>query len=222
MERVRIPRGTRFAAGEALGTINAQAHTHLIVGPYGHQLNAIRLGLVNYVDTVVPRIDAVSLLDEGDQPIADRAQGRVLVPQDRGGVQIVVEAWDQVDGNLARRRLGLHRVGWQLLAADGAMLPGHTRPAMNIDFSRMPPYPDAVKVAYAASSGITVHGAARTRFLYVANNRVRANELAIEHWQPSGLPPGDYIIRAFAEDAAGNQAVGPHDLPIRVVATMPD
>ncbi|MGO1540052.1 MAG: NHL repeat-containing protein, partial [Luteimonas sp.] len=221
LEQIRIPRGTRFAAGEALGTINAQAHTHLIVGPYGHQLNAIRLGLVNYIDTVVPRIDAVSLLDENDQPIADRAQGRVLVPQDRGGVQIVVEAWDQVDGNLARRRLGLHRVGWQLLAADGAMLPGHTRPAMNIDFSRMPPYPDAVKVAYAASSGITVHGAARTRFLYVANNRVRANELAIEHWQPSGLPPGDYIIRAFAEDAAGNQAVGPHDLPIRVVATMP-
>ena len=216
--RVRIARGTRFAAGEALGTTNAQAHTHLIVGPYGHQLNAIRLGLVNYVDTVAPRIDAVSLLDEHDRPIVEREEGRVLVPQGRG-VQIVVEAWDQVDGNLARRRLGLHRVGWQLLAADGAMLPGHARPEMNIDFSRMPPYPDAVKVAYAASSGITVHGAARTRFLYVANNRVRANEMAVVPWQPSELPPGDYIIRAFAEDAAGNRALGNHDLPITIVPT---
>lgn len=216
--RVRIPRGTRFAAGEALGTINAQAHVHLIVGPYGHQLNAIRLGLVDYVDTVAPRVDAVSLLDEHDRPLTRQRNGRVLVPQDGRGIQVVVEAWDQVDGNLARRRLGLHRVGWQLLAADGSMLPGHTRPEMNIDFSRMPPYPEAVKVAYAASSGITVHGAARTRFLYVASNRVRANELAINHWQPSRLPPGDYILRAFAEDAAGNQATGNRDLPITLVA----
>ena len=97
------------------------------------------------------------------------------------------------------------------------MLPGRTRPAMNIDFSRMPPHTGAVKVAYAANSGITVHGAARTRFLYVASNRVRANEMAVSHWHPTGLPPGDYIIRAFAEDAAGNQAIGNHDLPIRLV-----
>ena len=216
-ERVRIARGTRFAAGEALGTVNAQAHTHLIVGPYGHQLNAIRLGLVNYVDTVVPRIDGVLLLDEHDRRLTRRADGRVLVPRDGRGIQVVVDAWDQVDGNLARRRLGLHRVGWQLLAADGSMLSGHTRPAMNIDFSRMPPHTGAVKVAYAANSGITVHGAARTRFLYVASNRVRANEMVVGHWQPSRLPPGDYIIRAFVEDAAGNQGVGEHDLAIRLM-----
>ncbi|MGY0560496.1 gluconolaconase [Luteimonas sp. A277] len=219
-ERVRIARGTRFAAGDPLGTINAQAHVHLIVGPFGHQLNAIRLGLVNYVDTVAPRIDGVLLLDEYDEPLEHRAEGRLLVPQDRGGMQVVVDAWDQVDGNLARRRLGLHRVGWQILAADGTMLPGHTRPAMNIDFSRMPAHTGAVKVAYAANSGITVHGAARTRFLYVASNRVRASEMAVSHWQPSQLPSGDYIIRAFAEDASGNQASGARDLPITIVPTL--
>lgn len=219
-ERVRIPRGTRFAAGDALGTINAQAHVHLIVGPYGHQHNAVRLGFRNYADTVPPRIDRVFLLDADDLPMTRRADGRVLVPQDGDGVQIVVEAWDQVDGNLARRRLGLHRIGYQILAAAGSMLPGFAKPAMNIDFSRMPAHPDAVKVAYAANSGITVHGAARTRFLYVVSNRVRADELAVSHWRPADLPPGDYIIRAYAEDYSGNQAIGARDLPITVAATQ--
>lgn len=216
-ERVRIARGTRFRAGDALGTINAQAHVHLIVGPYGYQHNAIRLGFRRFVDSVPPRIDGVSLLDEADQPIATRRDGRVLVPRHGGGVQVVVEAWDQVDGNLPRRRLGLHRVGYQVLDAHGMPLPGFERPAMNIDFSRMPAHPDAVKVAYAADSGITVHGAARTRFRYVASNRVRADELAMDPWQPDALPTGDYVIRAWGEDASGNPAIGARDLPVTLV-----
>ncbi|WP_238333500.1 NHL repeat-containing protein [Luteimonas marina] len=215
--RVRIARGTRFRAGEPLGTINAQAHVHLIVGPHGHQHNAIRLGFRGYVDTVPPRIDGIALLDEDDRPIATRANGRVRVPRNGGGVQVVVDAWDQVDGNLPRRRLGLHRVGYQVLRADGTPAPGFEAPAMNLDFSRMPAHPDAVKLAYAADSGITVHGAARTRFLYVASNRVRAGELAASHWQPSQLPPGDYLVRAFGEDASGNAAIGARDLPVTLV-----
>ncbi|MCW5582095.1 MAG: gluconolaconase, partial [Luteimonas sp.] len=220
-ERVRIARGTRFRAGDALGTINAQAHVHLIVGPYGHQHNAIRLGFRHFVDTVPPRIDGVSLLDEADQPIATRRNGRVQVSRHGGGVQVVVDAWDQVDGNLPRRRLGLHRVGYQVLDARGVPVPGFERPAMNIDFSRMPAHPDAVKVAYAADSGITVHGAARTRFRYVASNHVRADELAMDPWQPDTLPPGDYIVRAFGEDAAGNQAIGARDLAVTLVDDPP-
>jgi hypothetical protein len=209
-------RGTRFAPGDALGTVNAQAHTHLIVGPYGHQHNAIRLGLRNYSDTVPPRIDHVSLLDAMGAPLPERQDGRVLVPR-AGGVQVVVEAWDQVDGNLPRRRLGLHRIGYQVLHADGRPVPGFEAPAMNLDFSRMPAHPDAVKLAYAADSGITVHGASRTRFLYVASNRVRGDEVAQDFWQPGALPAGDYIVRARGEDAAGNAARGATDLPVRVL-----
>lgn len=218
--RVRIPRGTRFKVGDALGTINAQAHVHLIVGPNGYQHNAIRLGYRNYVDTVPPRIDRVFLLDAHDLPKTHRENGRVLVPRD-GGVQIVVDAWDQVDGNLPRRRLGLHKVGYQILAADGAALPGYGEPRIGIDFSRMPAHPGAVKVAYAANSGITVHGAARTRFLYVASNVVRADEMAVTHWQPGELPAGDYIIRAYAEDASSNVAIGARDLPVTLVDAWP-
>lgn len=214
--RVRIPRGTRFQAGDPLGSINAQAHVHLIVGPYGHQHNAVRLGFRNYADHVPPRIEQVLLLDAFDQPIDVRERGRVIVPRD-GGVQIVADAWDQVDNNLPRRRLGLHKLGYQLLDANGTPVPGYEQPLVNLDFSRMPAHPDAVKVAYAADSGITVHGAARTRFLYVVSNRVRADELAVSHWQPSGLPAGDYFIRIHGEDASGNQAVGRRDLPITLV-----
>ena len=221
-ERVRIARGTRFRAGDALGTVNAQAHVHLIVGPYGYQHNAIGLGFRHFVDTVPPRIDGVSLLDEADRPIAARRNGRVQVPRDGGGVQVVVEAWDQVDGNLPRRRLGLHRVGYQVLDAQGVPVPGFEQPAMNLDFSRMPAHPDAVKVAYAADSGITVHGAARTRFRYVASNHVRADELEMDPWQPGELPPGDYTIRAYGEDASGNAAIGARDLPITLVDDAPD
>ncbi|HRO27527.1 MAG TPA: gluconolaconase [Luteimonas sp.] len=218
---VRIARGTRFAAGEALGTINAQAHVHLIVGPYGHQHNAIRLGFRDYVDTVPPRIDAVALLDDVDQPLRARVNGRVQVPRHGGGVQVVVDAWDQVDGNLPRRRLGLHRVGYQVLRAGGTPVAGFEVPAMNLDFSRMPAHPDAVKLAYAADSGITVHGAARTRFLYVASNHVRGDTVAFGRWDPSSLPPGDYIVRAFGEDAAGNLAIGARDLAVTLVDAPP-
>src|SRR5690606_25956018 len=85
-----------------------------------------------------------------------------------------------------------------------------------LDFSRMPADPAAVKLAYAADSGITVHGAARTRFLYLASNRVRADEATPDAWRPDALPPGDYIVRAHGEDAAGNRAIGSTDLPVRI------
>ena len=218
--RVRIARGTRFRPGDALGTINAQAHVHLIVGPNGYQHNAIGLGFRDYRDTVPPRIDRVFLLDAQDLPKTRRERDRVVVPR-AGGVQVVVDAWDQVDDNLPRRRLGLHRVGYQVLRADGTPVPGFEQPRMNIDFSRMPAHRDAVKVAYAANSGITVHGAARTRFLYVVSNVVRADELAVAHWQPAALPAGDYIIRAHGEDASGNRAVGARDLPVTLVDARP-
>lgn len=215
---VRVMRGTRFRPGDALGTVNAQAHTHLIVGPHGHQRNAIGLGFRHYVDTVAPRIDGVYLLDARDRPIDARVDGRVQLPR-QAGVQVVVDAWDQVDGNLPRRRLGLHRVGYQLLHADGRPVAGFGPPRMQIDFARMPAHPQAVKVAYAAASGITVHGAARTRFLYVASNHVRAGEVAVGGLDTSALAPGDYLLRALAEDAAGNRATGRTDLPLRVLAS---
>ncbi|UNK42627.1 gluconolaconase [Luteimonas sp. S4-F44] len=212
--RVRIARGTRLRAGDAIGTINAQAHVHLMVGPPGYQRNAIGLGFRHFVDTVAPRIDDLALLDASDRPIVEREDGRLRVPREGGGVQIVVEAWDQVDGNLPRRRLGLHALGWQLLTADGTPLPGFETPMMTIDFDRMPPHREAVRVAYAADSGITVHGASRTRFRYAVNNVVRDGRLEPALWDPATLTGGDYVLRAVVRDASGNTAT--RELPLRL------
>ncbi|MDR7191965.1 gluconolaconase [Luteimonas terrae] len=212
--RVRIPRGMHVRAGDAIGTINAQAHVHLVVGPSGYQRNAVALGFRNFVDTVAPRIDAIELRDALDAPLTTRENGRIVVPRASGGLQIVVEAWDQVDGNLARRRLGLHALGYQILTADGTPASGFEVPRMTIVFDRMPPHREAVRVAYAGDSGITVHGAARTRFRYVVTNTVRDGRLEPGLWDAAALPAGDYIVRITARDASGNAALANRDLAV--------
>ncbi len=214
LERVRVRRGTRFRAGDALGSINNQAHVHLAVGPSGYERNAVRLGFANYADHYRPKIDDIFLLDAHDRRLAQRLGGRLLVPREGDGVQIVVEAWDQVDRNLPRRRLGLYALGYQVLDAGGTPLPGYEAPRMNIEFNRMPPQGEAVKAAYAPDSGITVHGSAVTRFQYVLTNTVRDGLLATGLWQPSELPAGDYILRITARDYSGNEAEAGRELPI--------
>jgi hypothetical protein len=212
-ERMRVRRGTRFQAGDVLGTINRMAHVHLSVGAGGFERNAVALGFNGYADHYPPQIDGIALLDASDTPLARRADGRVPVP--RGiGVRIVVDAWDQVDHNLPRRRLGLHALGYQILRADGTPLPGFETPRMNIEFNRMPADGDAVKVAYAPGSGITVHGSAATHFKYLLTNTVRDGELATGTWQADGLPAGDYILRITARDYSGNVASSGRDLEL--------
>lgn len=212
-ERMRVPRGTRFKAGEVLGTINRMAHVHLSVGANGFERNAVALGFSGYADHYPPRIESIELFDASERPLAKRADGRVMVPRGMG-VQIVVDAWDQVDRNLPRRRLGLHALGYQLLRADGTPAPGYEKSRMNIEFNRMPADGDAVKVAYAPGSGITVHGSAATHFKYVVSNTVRDGELATGAWRPDELPAGDYTLRITARDYVGNVASSGRDLKV--------
>lgn len=218
LQRVRVRRGTRFHPGDALGSINSQAHVHLAVGPSGYERNAVRLGFANYADHVPPRIDDIALLDARGQRLRESHDGRLWVPRDAGGLQLVVEAWDQVDGNLPRRRLGLYALGYQILDADGRALPGHEQPRMNIEFNRMPPQADAAKVAYAEDSGITVHGSAVTRFRYVVSNVVRDGNLATGTLAVNDLADGDYILRISARDHSGNAPVTGRDLHLRIVS----
>ncbi len=214
LERVRVRRGTRFKAGEPLGSINRMAHVHLSVGASGFQRNAVALGFVDYADTFAPRIAEVALLDDLDQPIKAGPDGRVPVPREGPGVQIVVEAWDQVDRNLPRRRLGAYQVGYQVLDAAGTPLAGYEQPRFNIVFNRMPRENSATVVAYAPDSGITVHGSAVTRFRYLVTSTVRDGLVETGRWRPDALPAGDYIIRASARDYSGNEAVGARELKV--------
>ncbi len=214
--RVRVRRGTRFAAGDALGTINAMAHVHLTLGANGYEYNAALLGFAHYADHVPPRIDRIELLDGLDQPLKDKADGRLRLSRALPQAKIVVEAWDQVDDNLPRRRLGLFALGYQWLDAAGTPVPGYEAPRMNIVFERMPPGNEATQVAYAPDSGITVHGSAVTRFRYVLTNRVRDGVAEAQLWQPGELAAGDYTLRITAQDFSGNLAVAGRDLAVRV------
>lgn len=214
LDRVRVRRGTRFQPGDALGSINNQAHVHLAVGPSGYERNAVRLGFSNYADHVAPKIDDIAVLDADNQRLVEKVDGRLHVPRDAAGLQLVVEAWDQVDNNLPRRRLGLYSLGYQILDAAGRALPGYEQPRTNIIFNRMPPQRDAVKQAYAADSGITVHGSSSTRFRYVLTNTVRDGLLAGGALQLAELQPGNYTIRISAKDFSGNEAVAGRELQL--------
>jgi DNA-binding beta-propeller fold protein YncE len=216
LARVRLKRGARFRVGDALGTINRMYHVHMNFGAPNAELNPLALPLVGFSDTVAPRIerDGVQLFDtrEGKRLTVKR-DGRLLVG---GQVRIVVDAYDQVDGNQARRRLGLYKLGYELLRPDGTPATGFERPRITLEFDRMPPDREAVKVAYADESGITVYGSKFTRFLYEVSNYVRHGRAARSAWDTSKLPPGDYTLRIHAADYHGNEATEGRDIEIRI------
>ncbi|MFD0321374.1 gluconolaconase [Lysobacter gummosus] len=214
IERMRLLRGTRFKAGDVLGTINAMAHVHLSLGAAGYERNAISLDFSHYADHYPPRIERIELLDALAQPLRTKLKGRVLVSRALSGLQIVAEAWDQVDDNLPRRRLGLYALGYQWLDSAGQPLPGYESPRMNIEFNRLPSQADATKTVYAPDSGITVHGSAITRFRYLLTNTVRDGQLSAGLWLPSELQPGDYTLRITARDYSGNEAAANRDLAV--------
>lgn len=215
LTRVRVRRGTRLRVGDALGTINRMYHVHMNLGPPGAEANPLTLPFAGFTDKTPPVIerDGVRLFDESGTQLKEKRGGRLLLS---GKVRIVVDAYDQVDGNQPRRRLGLYKLGYQLLLADGSPAHGFESPRMNIEFNRLPPGPEAPKIAYADESGITVYGSKQTRFLYELTNTVRDGRASRGAWDTSALPPGDYTLRIIASDFASNEADANRDVPITV------
>lgn len=216
IDRVRVKRGARFAVGDTLGTVNRMYHVHLVHKTPRGEANPLALPFPGLEDNVSPRIDSIALVDAAGARLAARQGKRLLVPRGAGPLSIVVDAYDQTDGNAARRKLGLYKAGFQILAADGTPLPGFEQPRMNIEFNRLPPDRESVQVAYADGSGITVYGSKTTRFLYVVTNTVRDGVAATGAWDPASLAAGDYLIRISASDYAGNQALAGRDLALTV------
>jgi hypothetical protein len=215
VKSVRVRRGAEFKAGDALGTLNDQYHVHLIAGPVGSEFNALAaLDLPGIKDSVAPTIetDGVILLGRDNESFTaastagkKQPRGETLAPVNLSGdVRIVVRAYDQMDGNAARRRLGLYRLGYQILKPDGQPATGFEEPQMNISFESLPDDPLTARVAYATGSQSGYTG--QTIFAYVVTNRVRDREAIEDYWHASALPSGNYIVRVFAEDFFGNRA----------------
>ncbi len=195
---VRVRRGTVFRAGDRIGTLNAMNHVHLIAGRSGSEINAIAaLELPGISDTRLPVIEKVEFYDDNWQRIeTGSGNSRITIA---GKIRIVIQAYDQMDGNPERRKLGVYRAGYNI---DGSASPAETD--WKISFDRMPPN-DAVPFVYAVGSrsGYTPG----TAFRYIVTNEVH-DDLAREGFlDTDALQPGEHVLRVFVSDYFGNYAV---------------
>ncbi|MCH8623069.1 gluconolaconase [Undibacterium sp. TS12] len=213
---MRVRRGTRFKTGEVLGSINRMFHVHLEHNHAGTKVNPLALNFPGFVDTTRPQIEDIQILDGTGAAIKQKQNGKLLLSKTVTDYSIVVDAYDQADGNAKRRRLGIYQLGYQILHADSSPVAGFEKPLINMEFNALPPDREMVQTAYAEASGITVHGAKKTRFLYVATNTVRDGVAKQGNWDVSKLVAGDYILRIHAADFAGNVARDKRDLAFRV------
>jgi hypothetical protein len=199
---VRVPRGSAFKAGEPIGTLNPFNHVHLIAGRPGSEMNALdALVLPGIRDTRPPVIDKMMVFASGNEikPVSGKLQLA-------GKVKIVMQAYDQVDGNAARRKLGLYQAGYQLLRPDKTPL---TDIQWNIRFDRMP-RGGAVPFVYATGSKSGATG--ETIFDYIVTNRIEGDDYSEGSLDTTTLEPGNYIIRVWAGDYFGNNTY--RDTPV--------
>jgi DNA-binding beta-propeller fold protein YncE len=205
---VRIPRGTKFKAGEAIGTLNPMNHVHLIAGRPESEMNALdALIFPGLTDSRPPTIENVTLFDENWQEIeTQRWASRIRLT---GKTRVVVRAFDQADGNSDRRRLGVYKIGYQILGPDNS-------PAADtkwtLQFDRMPSS-EAVKLVYATGSRSGATG--ETIFNYIATNYVDGSDFHEDFLDAAALENGNYKLRVFAADYFGN--VSFKDISIEVL-----
>jgi hypothetical protein len=128
---------------------------------------------------------------------------------------VVVDAWDQADGNRPNRRLGLYALGYQVLHRDGTPAPGFESPVETIRFDRLGG-PNAAAIVFAAGSGIPFYGGRTTRFLYTVTNTFLDGVAREGFWDTTLHAPGDYVLRIWASDFHGNVATQNRDLAVRV------
>jgi hypothetical protein len=103
-----------------------------------------------------------------------------------------------------------------VLHTDGSPAAGFETRHPSLRFDRLGPDPDAPHQIYAAGSGIPFYGGRATRFRYIVTNRFAGGEAAEGVWDTERLPPGDYILRAWAADIGGN--VTERDLQVTIAA----
>lgn len=196
---LRIPRGTKFEKGEAIGTLNPMNHVHLVAGRRGSEMNALdALVLPGVSDKRTPTIENVALFDENWREIEKVKDDKKLKLS--GKTRIVVRAYDQMDGNAERRRLGVFKLGYQILNKEKNAL-GEIN--WTIDFDRFPS-DEAVPFVYAKGSKSGATG--QTIFNYIVSNKVNGDEFREDFFDASKLEKGEYILRVFAADFFGNQA----------------
>ncbi|CAN5298744.1 hypothetical protein BH10ACI1_BH10ACI1_29120 [soil metagenome] len=207
--RVRVPRGAKFVAGEAIGTLNPMNHVHLIAGGSGAEMNALdALRFPQISDKISPVIEQISLFDENWIPVNE-----TKLPTQRiklsGKTRIVVRAFDRMDGNAERRRLGVFSLGYQILREDKSPV---TDEKTTISFALLPDS-DFVRLVYAMGSKSGATG--ETIFNYIVSNEVSGDFGKEGFLDAATLDQGNYVLRVFAADYFGNKTV--KDLEFEII-----
>lgn len=201
LKSLRVARGAKFEAGEALGTLNAMNHVHLIAGGSGAEMNALdALVLPGVSDSIKPVIENVSLYDENWQTLGETKNKDERIKLS-GKTRIVVRAFDRMDGNAERRRLGVYNLGYQILREDKTPL---TEEKTTVSFALMPDN-DFVRLVYAAGSKSGATG--ETVFNYIVSNEVSGEFAKENFFDAADLEKGNYLLRVFAADYFGNKGV---------------
>nr|MBA2494130.1 hypothetical protein [Acidobacteriota bacterium] len=192
-----VARGTKFKAGEAIGTLNAMNHVHLIAGRSGAEMNALdALTFPNITDKAAPKIEKVSLFDENWREIeTENTQKRIKL---YGKTRIVVRAFDQMDDNADRRKLGVYQLGYQILKGEMPIIDKRE----TISFARLPDS-EAIKIVYAKESKAGTTG--ETVFNYIVTNQMGGDTAREDFLDAIKLENGNYVLRVFAADFFGNQ-----------------
>lgn len=198
MTGVRVPRGAKFSAGEPIGTLNPMNHVHLIAGPSGYEMNALdALSLPGLVDRRPPTIEKISLFDENWVEFeTERENSRINLTRK---ARVVVRAFDQMDGNPERRRLGVYSVRYVLRSESPPMqaVRGEWK------FDRLPAA-DAVPMFYAVGSRSGAEGV--TVFNYIATTRVDGDGITDDFLDPEKLGGGNFTLTLEVADYFGNTA----------------
>jgi sugar lactone lactonase YvrE len=190
---LRVPRGSKFEAGEAIGTLNSLSHVHLIAGRSGAEMNALdALILPDVSDLIAPTIQNVAFFDEHWQPIIEPHNQKERVNL-TGKTRIVVRAFDQMS-ELRYRKLGVYKIGYQILTEDNTPT-GEIN--WTISFSR-PPDEDFVSLVYATGSQSGY--SPRTVFNYIASNEVQNGTARENFFDAAALNAGNFVLRVYAAD----------------------
>jgi DNA-binding beta-propeller fold protein YncE len=203
---LRIRRGSRFLAGEPIGTLNSQNHVHLVVGRYGYEHNAIiAIDLPGLVDTTPPVIEAIQFIGlEVEELLAEPYEF-----QQTSRVRALVNAWDRKDANPLRRRLGIFEAGYGIVSGDGTVV---VEEKTTLSFKGMP---DSDSVALVYGEGSRAGATGITTFRYIIGNQVSVDGFKEDWINFSDLRAGEYEIRIFVTDFFGNRAE--RSVPIRII-----
>lgn len=193
---IRVPRGTEFKAREPIGTLNSMNHVHLAAGRAGSEMNALdALSFPGLSDSRPPTIEKVTLMDENWREIetpSDKSRIKLT-----GKTRIVIRAFDQVDGNAERRRLGIFKLYYTLFRGEP---PISDAPIVSFAFDRLPEY-EEVRFIYAPGSQSGATG--ETIFNYVLTNTCGDGKCEEQFLDAAAPGNGIHIV---AEDYFGNRA----------------